>query len=95
MSRDSRLAYHGVPRILAPCKEGGVPACLEAEAIVHGPQCSGWSPEQEGKSGGGGVAGSCKDCGELSAMWTDVMAYLSVSRINVNVRQVVSDEYQF
>lgn len=94
MSRDARLAYHGVPRILPPSEGGEVPACLTTEAVMHGAHCDGCSIEQEGNRSGG-VAGNCGNCGELLSVWTDVMTYLSVSRINVNVRQVVSEEYHF
>ena len=100
MSKDARLAYHGVPRILPPSSEGDrVPVCLRPEAITHSPQCNGWSLEDQGEGSGDegskGVAGNCESCHALLSVWTDVMAYLSMSRINVNVRQVVSDKHQF
>lgn len=91
MSKEARLAYHGVPRIVAPLEEKGgeVPACLTTEAIMHG--LCGCGVEQEGDSN----PGDCLNCQELVSAWDTVLPYLSVSRINVNVRQVASKEYHF
>ena len=35
MSHDSRLAYHGVPRVLPPPPDASVPECLSLEALQH------------------------------------------------------------
>ncbi len=101
MSSEARLAYHGVPRILPPDSPGEVPACLATEAI----ECrhcgddvgsSGSGGVVSGGEGGcGGVNDSCAQCRELVSEWPDFITYLSVSRININVRQVVSDEHGF
>lgn len=72
MAGDSRLAYHAVPRILAPKKrtgEAALPACLSR----------------------GGE--------ETSRGYSDDIAileqYLTTSRINVNVRQVLGPGKKF
>ena len=72
MSGDSRLAYHAVPRILAPKKltdEAALPACL--------------SKREEG------TAVDCRE--EISIL----EQYLTTSRINVNVRQVLVPGKEF
>ncbi|XP_020614289.1 nucleic acid dioxygenase ALKBH1-like [Orbicella faveolata] len=72
MAGDSRLAYHAVPRILAPKKrtgEAALPACLsrgEEETSAH--------------------------CSEEIAI---LEQYLTTSRINVNVRQVLGPGKEF
>ena len=151
MSGDSRLAYHGVPRIIPPPKHGGslVPWGLSMEPLVN---CECWketvklrstaSVEETKKQGtinvfgveGGhwptsgyaqlevqrnepsGVCGdcaedtlpknlsaesansgkdSCPSCDKLANSWHIFMDYMSVSRVNINVRQVVSDKFKF
>ena len=72
MSGDSRLAYHAVPRILAPKKltgEAALPAFLS-------------KGEEE-------TAVDCKD--EIAIL----EQYLTTSRINVNVRQVLAPGKEF
>ena len=72
MSGDSRLAYHAVPRILAPKKltgEEALPAFLS-------------KGEEE-------TAVDCKD--EIAIL----EQYLTTSRINVNVRQVLAPGKEF
>ena len=72
MAGDSRLAYHAVPRILAPKKltgEAALPACLS-------------KGEEE----------TAVDCRKEIAI---LERYLSTSRINVNVRQVLGPEKNF
>ena len=99
MSGGCRLAYHGVPKIVPPCKEMEVPHCLSREAL--------WKYHEEaqhdrerlclclcGKTavpecGGVGTA-RCSSCSSLLNCWQEFAAYLSYSRINVNVRQVVA-----
>lgn len=103
MSRDARLAYHGIPRILLPSEVEGmklIPTSLTTEAITHG-LChwSAWSLEAGEDAGGrcGDDKGTemCQYCCELKSAWPSFMSYLSVSRINVNVRQVISEEHKF
>lgn len=72
MAGDSRLAYHAVPRVLAPKKrtgEAALPACLS-----------------RGED-------------ETSRDYSDDIAileqYLTTSRINVNVRQVLGPGKKF
>lgn len=85
MSGDSRLAYHGVPRILQLPGEDALaalsPGLLKAAASSHG-------GEQE----------TCKLWGErghsarqLLAEWPVFYSYMQTSRINVNVRQVLPE----
>ena len=165
MSHDSRLAYHGVPRVLPPPPDASVPECLSLEALQHcarrtqcfdersscsvcggewqvDPQCRGATaghpiktktPEEhhvpltdaaaatgertlqhcaadtrtepEGddvdsnppncpcKCSSSSVR--CLSCQELAHSWPKFVAYLSVSRINVNIRQVVSEKIVF
>lgn len=85
MSTEARLAYHGVPRVLPPSQVGHVPAPLSTEAITHGLSCR----KEEG------VKGSCAHCHELMSAWPNFISYLSVSRINVNIRQVISENHTF
>lgn len=111
MSSEARLAYHGVPRVLPPESPGEVPDCLTVEAIHHGMCCCVGADSSGGvaKKGGGHCADSsggvvkeeggakdvCAQCQELALEWPDFITYLSASRININVRQVVSDKKKF
>ena len=61
---------------------------------MHGVWC-GWGEEGRVKGEGEGEQESCAHCVELTSVWDDVMSYLSVSRINVNIRQVVSEHFHF
>ncbi len=97
MSGDARLAYHGVPRILPPSDENKVPPCLSASSIKHG-LCHfnltdeiGVGTERDSRT----RSGDCPHCSELESMWPHFIAYLAISRINMNIRQVVSDKHQF
>ena len=141
MSGESRLAYHGVPRVLPPSPDHPVPDCLTAEALVS---CTCWraakveshwtettggrSPDgqikvsssnkicaevervcdtdcatgvalTQGRSFGCGLRDSsdlcCCVCGRLADSWDAFVDYLSVSRVNINLRQVVSDNCKF
>lgn len=72
MAGDSRLAYHAVPRILAPKKrtgEAALPACLSRGEEERSPDYS-------------------DDIAILEQ-------YLTTSRINVNVRQVLGPGKKF
>ena len=93
MSGDSRLAYHGIPKVLAPAGDDeAIPACLLMETLAQNPlhDC---------------VCVECKrhECSfkedpshqQLMDSWTHFIPYLSLSRINVNVRQVVSASCKF
>ena len=99
MSGESRLAYHGVPRILtSPDKH--VPRTLSSETLQKSSTC----PYCRSRGNEGFVVDAKKDSalcqGEVSAKrtcsccvkdldsWDEFESYLSVSRINVNVRQV-------
>ncbi|XP_078352398.1 nucleic acid dioxygenase ALKBH1-like [Oculina patagonica] len=75
MAGDSRLAYHAVPRILAPPRHAGEPA------LPVLPACLLRGEEETGR-----------DCSEKNAI---LERYLSTSRINVNVRQVLEPGKEF
>lgn len=114
MSGESRLAYHGVPKIISPLKEL-VPLSLSAQTLLSSSTCvhccesRQFTPGAKETSGEQTTPVAQKDRGgqdkeelagkrtaqycccvenELATSWTDFMSYLSVSRINVNVRQV-------
>lgn len=96
MSREARLAYHGVPRILPPSEGEEVPPSLSGEMINHG--ACGWnlaSAERPQENTVSCTATSCAQCQELVSDWPDIESYLAVSRINVNVRQVISEKFKF
>lgn len=183
MAGESRLAYHGVPKILPPVPGAPVPSCLTAEALMEGARemqywtlkggmciccvcgrewkstgnsddvrssqgqgvhltsdshqcidetltgervksklmqkeqqaCLGlqhhgpgaWisgvhekstrpdNPGYEAKSDDSCDQVHCPSCQEMIDCWPQFVAYLSVSRINVNIRQVVSEKYTF
>lgn len=146
MSGPSRLAYHGVPKVISPATSSGVPDSLTAHTlagcigsagqdgrdclptncpvcgrrgstlpkgetpgdpeVLHcchgGDDATGdlhtTQPKTQGQDGGVDVSSegarsepgpsSCPQCVELLQSWPDFESYLSVSRINVNVRQV-------
>ena len=102
MSGASRLAYHGVPKILPPHKGMETPHCLSQDTLqtyLEGAHSEGarlpWC--LCGKAQGTVVADSesantvqCLSCSRLLNSWPEFAAYLSYSRINVNIRQVVS-----
>ena len=72
MAGNSRLAYHAVPRILAPPKradEAALPACL--------------------------LRGEVETKGDCIENNTILEQYLTTSRINVNVRQVLGPGKEF
>ena len=165
MSGESRLVFHGVPRVLPPPPETPVPECLslaalerqqEVEHINHsccicgakwdsGPEFRDLSSQlsqsvaategaegQQLRTGLGSLTAameaaihentdhhcddskthisspvsfpccgppetdaSCPLCQQLVSDWPQFVQYLSVSRINVNVRQVVSEKHKF
>ena len=166
MSGESRLAFHGVPRVLPPPSESPVPECLSLAALERQQQevehscciCGAkWDsrPEfrdlssqlsqsvaatEEGAgerrliTGSGSLTAAmeaaihkhtdhhcddtdlcdsrthmspppccgppetdtgCPSCQQLVSDWPQFVQYLSVSRINVNVRQVVSEKHKF
>lgn len=117
MSGESRLAYHGVPRVLPPSTDCIVPSCLSGGNLKNC-LCSkiSWSSvtrtvEQLFDSGHGesvhaadrkrmDIAGgtgnrTCTVCTQLADSWELFVDYLSASRININVRQVVSESVKF
>lgn len=147
MSGPSRLAYHGVPKVISPATTSFVPDSLTAHTLsgciesagqsdrdylpTNCPVCgrgrgspltkpaeaemlhcsrsegdatgdlkelctvqpkrrrqdAGVDVSSEGAHSGPGSS-SCPQCVELLQSWPDFESYLSVSRINVNVRQV-------
>ena len=137
MSGESRLAFHGVPRVLPPPPETPLPECLSLAALERQQQ------EKEGMkhsnysccicapikaalhrhtdhhyddTDDAGLCDSrthmnppvsfpccgppktdtgCPSCQQLVSGWAQFVQYLSVSRINVNVRQVVSEKHKF
>lgn len=94
MSGSARLAYHGVPRILPPSSSEMIPCCLSAGCITHG-LCHWHEPVNNGDHKTGKSVQDCPHCLELTSHWDSFESYLSVSRINVNVRQVVSEKHTF
>lgn len=112
MSGPSRLAYHGVPRVLTPSSTHTVPYCLRREQLEN---CActktrGTKSESElttvkvsrrkdehvtecGKNSA--CQEACPVCYQLANLWNMFVEYLSVSRININVRQVVSETFKF
>lgn len=113
MSAESRLAYHGVPRILPPSSDNPVPhelslhalrqpireqdASDSTEVVCHCCMCGRDKTDQSAvvPHRGDGTTRGCPSCQELAASWQEFMDYLSVSRINVNARQVVSEKHGF
>lgn len=95
MSGDARLAYHGVPKILSPSTSDKeqVPTSLSAATITHG-LCH-YSEGTNPTCAAGTTSNDCLYCRELVSLWHNVTSYLSMSRININVRQVISDQYKF
>lgn len=137
MSGESRLAFHGVPRVLPPPPETPVPECLSLAALERQQR---QQQEKEGMKHSNysccicgameaaihrhtdhhydatGLCDSrthmnppvsfpccdppktdtgCPSCQQLVSGWAQFVQYLSVSRINVNVRQVVSEKHKF
>lgn len=162
MSGESRLVFHGVPRVLPPPPETPVPDCLSLAALERQQEvehsnhscciCGAkWDsrPEfrdlssplslatesaegQRLRTGSGSLTATmeaaihkhtdhhcddgkthisppvsfpcrgppeantgCPLCQQLVSDWPQFVQYLSVSRINVNVRQVVSEKHKF
>ena len=114
MSGDSRLAYHGVPRVLPPATGTEVPDCLSVDGLRQQMQSEGGcvcqkrmeiSRDIDEKAAGTRTrdevpegdrhCSACPSCQELVHSWPMFVTYLSVSRINVNVRQVVSEKRTF
>ena len=121
MSVQSRLAYHGVPKILphhfhktetGECKNAPLPECLSkgvCEAYLDSKSRCGLSSVQEatGQSKRAGCdrektqakslteKRGCPCCEELIKTWQLFESYVSMSRINVNIRQVTSDKCSF
>lgn len=115
MAGNSRLAYHAVPRILAPSEEQPIPLSLESETNSTTPQKSSalpLLPSMRGKCN----QSPCEEdnirhkrtkyefeedisSGDVEASETTsvkakefrlMRQYLSSSRININIRQVLS-----
>ena len=97
MASDARLSYHGVPRVLAPREDEMVPVALSAETI----KCSSCQSVEAVASaavvacGNVGTSLHCAHCQTLVSTWPNFVSYLSMSRININVRQVISEKYKF
>lgn len=102
MSGPSRTFYHGVPKIITPSASSPVPSALSQQALLGQMQRS--APTQEDGSvcwvcgrerhststEDRGEEESCVNCDKLASQWPDFEHYLSISRINVNIRQVNS-----
>ena len=59
-------------------------------AVVAGGVASGC-----GSSSNSSSSCDCPRCEELRVSWPDFVSYLSLSRININVRQVISESCKF
>ena len=113
MSGESRLAYHGVPKVLPYFKEGDVVSKSDRQSILW-PECllkpvlGTWScccfktAEMAAVNQSNAVETcneiekrGCSCCEELIKTWQLLESYISVSRINVNIRQVVSENCTF
>lgn len=104
MSSEARLSYHGVPRVLPPSEgDQTVPASLSAETLSHG-----WCGMCQDRGIGDGVSEIAGDCGVVNGIprncnhrrtllsaWPNFVSYLSMSRININIRQVISENHRF
>lgn len=105
MSGPSRTFYHGVPKIVAPSASSPVPSALSQHILLDqiqrcdptqedgpiGSVC--WVCGRERHSSGTEdrtEGESCTNCDKLASQWPDFENYLSISRINVNIRQVNS-----
>ncbi len=132
MSGSSRLAYHGVPRVLPPSHTHAVPWCLEKEQLKNcvcsrtevrpGKTLSEFESSMTVCKGARKEDGNaindeditkgmndgqfstkdsdcalvvCSVCSQLAKSWDTFVEYLCVSRININVRQVVSEKFKF
>lgn len=117
MSGPSRLAYHGVPRVLTPSPAHTIPYSLHKEHLENcvctsteaGTKCgselttvkvSGDKYITRGTESGQCLKYSdrcltCSVCCQLANSWDVFVDYLLVSRININVRQVVSGNFEF
>ncbi len=134
MSGPSRLAYHGIPRVLPPSHTHAVPWCLEKEQLKNcvcsrtevrpgktlsefessmtvckvarkedGSVITDEDITSKGMKMNNGKCSEDSDCGlvvcsvcsQLANSWDTFVEYLCVSRININVRQVVSENLKF
>lgn len=117
MSGQSRLAYHGVPKILPPqwhgtgdrdSKSASIPECLSrpvCETYLDSMSSCGLqetaSQSNEGESETQAASSSltkkagCSTCEEILKTWQSFESYMLTSRINVNIRQVTSDNFTF
>ncbi len=115
MSGESRLAYHGVPKVLPYFKEGEYVSKSNRQSILW-PECllrpvcetrswcdfgiSEMAANQSNAVQTCDINGEiekrgCPCCEELIKTWQLLESYISVSRINVNIRQVVSENCTF
>ena len=111
MSGESRLAYHGVPKILPYFLKGDFvskssrPSILCLESIFESQSCCacGFRPTEIAEDQSNAVETyngevkkkGCPCCEELIKTWQLFESYISVSRINVNIRQVVLENCMF
>lgn len=84
--------------VCGDCTEHTLPKNLLSSSTEHIPTLS--SSAEDVKNGSGNEltdssTPKCLSCGRLANSWSIFMDYLSVSRININVRQVVSDKFMF
>lgn len=120
MSGDSRLAYHGVPKILphfrdvhtsshkfvSKSKSANIPECLSEQAFetyLELRSSCGTNPMEKtmdqsraAECGTSSVATwkrGCSSCKELIRTRDLFESYIALSRINVNIRQVTSENF--
>lgn len=97
MSGPCRLAYHGIPKIIPPSKGMEIPSCLSQralqqylEAAQRDDRCLCGKVPAHVAGPENTEAAPCVSCGSFLSSWKDFAEYISSSRINVNIRQVVS-----
>jgi len=106
MSQESRLAYHGIPRITSCTTNQPVPSCLSVESLIACTCCTkGHRSRATVENTDSEVAkpmsrtifmtNQCSDCLSLASNWDCFIDYIALSRININVRQVLSEQFKF
>lgn len=97
MSSEARLSYHGVPRILAPPEGEKVPLSLSPDTIIH--EMAVDDQLEIAEEGYGDLEEDPQTnfthCQALLSDWSNFESYLALSRININVRQVVTEMHKF
>lgn len=90
MSKQSRLCYHAVPRVMKDCLEpwknlgdSSTTVCEKDE--VEQPNCKKMKEETSDL-----LVELLDDCRDDS-FWKPFQSYLDTTRININIRQVLKD----